>query len=247
MTANSFDKYIDKYGCVIGHKEDPGDSLHRTCMLFLGFHWFVDKWYHLPSMTLARFYHGNDLYIRHPSPGWWSEPDRLSRDQATPLVISLSVFGYDGYLRGFFLSHLKRFGFMTNTRRNGATKELHGTDKYLGHPEDGQYDYSWKLPDFIGPEFISVYIRAFNCWWLYPLLVICDVETLIGSLLWRYSKKGQTDVLNHMIVCEYANRVLPTPTGWLAKKLNDPDQFNRNLFYYFNRIGMPEMGELWRL
>lgn len=223
---------------MIGSKEDPGDSLHRVCMYALGELWFKGM---RPSLPMAYCIEGS--WVRYPGPGWWSDKDRLSRDQATPLII---LMGYTSkkLLFIFLLKHILRLGFFTNTRRNGATRLNHGTDKYAGHPEDGQYDYSWKLPDFITLEFIAIYIRACGFWFLYPILCILDLETLLSSILWKY-RKG-TDVLNHLIASTYFINKYPTPTSLLAYRLIDRVAFNEKMSYYFNRIGLMEMYRLWR-
>ena len=234
---------LDEYGLPVGRKEDAGDSLHRACMWLLGEVWFRNI-APAAALNLLKYQHTNGSWSRHPSEGWWADGDRLSRDQATPLVIALSECYPKYILWDFFIQHFKRGFFFFNTRKNGATLNNHGTDKYYGHPKDGQYDYAWKLPDPPGAEFFAIYIRALRIWWLYPMLLILDLETLIGSVIWKF-KTGQTDVLNHMIVCEYATRVYKTPLSILAKRLNSKDQFNANLEYYFNRVGLIEMAKLW--
>lgn len=234
---------FDDRGLIVGTKEDPGDSLHRFSMYLLGSAWFSGS--HPNPLKLLSYKLGKN-WVRHPSPGWWSDPDRLSRDQSTPLVICLAEFFQGRLLREFFFNHLKRGFFFTNTRKNGATIHNHGHFKYGPHEPDYVYDYSWKMPDFIGPEFLAIYIRAFGLWWLYPLLCIFDLETLIGSIHWRF-KADQTDVLNHLIVCEYGTRKLPTPISILARKLISKDDFNRKMHYYFGRVGLLPMFELWKL
>jgi hypothetical protein len=210
-------------------------------MYLLGSVWFKGI---APNPVDVLRYRLGGAWVRHPSEGWWSDGDRLSRDQSTPLVIVLSEFFSRRLLRRFFFQHLRRFFFFTNTRRNGATMGNDGEEKYPGRPEWGKHNYSWKVPDFIGFEFLAIYIRAFRAWWFYPLLLIFDLETLISSVLWWYRDRD-TDVLNHIIVCNYATRVYPTPISKLAKRLNKYELMKSKMDHYFDRVGLPEMSRLW--
>lgn len=244
----NFNQYIDKYGLLVGSKEDPGDSCHRTCMYYLGIILFLsEEWLfrHKASRAITQlcYDYPNSIYVRHPSSGWWSDPDRLSRDQATPLVILMSIVN-KRKLWHFFWAHLSRGFFFWNTRRNGATPYNHGKPKHPGDPNSTLYDYTKKLPD-IGLSFISLYIRTLRLWPLYPLLYILDLEHLISSILWYFKK--ETDILNHLIVTQYSNLVYPTLWSWLALKLLNKSDVNDKLESYFNRVGMPEMAQLWAM
>jgi len=104
-----FKPYIDEYGWLVGSKEDPGDSCHRTCMYHTGLKWFKNIIYHRSILFIV-------IGFRHPSPGWWRDLDRFSADQATAFVIFLSEVGYYSALKLFFKRHFSRCGFFTNTR-----------------------------------------------------------------------------------------------------------------------------------
>ena len=233
-------------GLIIGRNEDPGDSCHRTCMWFLGQYWFRNKIINGMGIMFSQLECRNKAhhYRRHPSPGWWSECNRLSRDQATPLVIAFVVFKYRYRLKKFLLYHFFRLGFFTNTRRNGATPTNHGLYKYGPNtPGNERHNYNWKLPDFITPEFIGIYIRGFKFYPLYPFLLLADLYTLLSSILWRFKKED--DILNHTIVCEFITRYSPTPLALLAKKINSKRETNLKMFNYFRRVGLLEMAQLW--
>ena len=242
----NFSKYFDNYGLPVGSKEDPGDSLHRVCMLMLGQLWYGDKAYaefNGPSKLTKYKKHGS--FVRHPSPGWWSHNDRLSRDQSTPLVILLSELKLNDTLKKFYMEHMKRFFLFTNTRRNGATLENHGKRKWPGHSTNKDiYNYTPKIPDVAGPEFLAIYIRALDAWYLYPLLFILDLETVIGTII-RVFKKNDTDVLNHLIISRYMIMKYPTPWSYIVRLINKQIPMRKHMEYYFNRIGMIEMVGLW--
>lgn len=226
---------------LVGSKENAGDSSHRTCMYIIG--WLFSKYGPLiidPYTSIRTMFNKGDP-IRHPSKGWWSDKDRFSRDQQSALVIAMAVYGYTNMLLELLLRHLARFGFFTNTRRNGATKENHGKLKYSD--SDERYNYDYKIADFITPEFTALYIRGLNWWLLYPLLWVLDIQTLADSIILRL--KPKQDILNHVLICEYTSRKWPTLWTWLANKCNDNFELKNGLYQYFKRVGMPEMYLMW--
>lgn len=176
------------------------------------------------------------IYCRHPDPEkWYSDFDRLSRDQATPMVIAMGLYGMKKRLFWFLLKHILRLGFFTNTKRNGIYKnEDEHTRKAPGWLK---WDYSWKLPDIAGPEFWGFYIRGFRLFPLYPLLFVCDLGTLIGSLIRRFN--DDVDVLNHVCASVYAQHIMPTPISWLVSKVNSADELSWKMKTYFRRSKGP--------
>ena len=96
--------------------------------------------------------------------------------------------------------------FTYNTRRNGATKENHGEE----YRSDGtRRNYNWKLPDF-APTFGSIFIRAFECRWLYFALYFYDIELLVSAikkLKWA-SRSG--DDFNFIARLLQARAIMPT-------------------------------------
>jgi len=235
----------DEYGLIVGKHEDPGDSCHRICMWYLGniYNNFTFM-YQEVQKALQGLQKAPGLFVRHPSPGWWSDTDRLSRDQSTPLVILLFELRNFTPLKHFLSRLLKRGGFFWNTKRNGATIENHGDFKWPGdRTNTSTYDYSWKLPDIAGPEFWGVVIRGYKLWFLWPLLWISDLETLFSAF--RHRSIEHTDVLNHVIISQYSARNMPTPISWLASKVDNPARLSRKLKDYFNRVGFSPMYTLW--
>lgn len=242
--SSVFAKYTDKYNLLVGSKEDPGDSCHRTCMYIIGrrLHSPFENTHLIDYNINGTALLFSQKYIRHPSEGWWSEPDRFSRDQAIPFVIYMSKLGLHKSLFKFMMKHIFRLGLFWNTRRNGATPENHGQLKYSD--SDEIYNYNWKLPDGSGPEFWALYIRGFRWWLLYPLLCLFDLETVFSAIKRRIWPDN--DPLNHVIVSVYSNRVMPTPCSKLVSLINDKEETLSRMRYYFDRVGMPEMVELWK-
>ena len=169
---------IDDYGLVVqdAPHHDGGDTCQRMNMLVvfycltnsdITFEEF-ENWY-IYVLSLLQCPNKSNHYRRHPATvRWYSDCDRLSIDQGSALVIGMGFLRLNGRLRGFLWEQVKRFGFMTNTRGNGALAEK-------------------QIPDFgFRPEMIAHYIRGFRIKWLLPILWACDLETLGSSILWRF-------------------------------------------------------------
>lgn len=144
---------------------------------------------------------------RWPDPLYWGgQSDRFSRDQSIPNVIAMGILNRPK-LKKFMINHLKRaLMFTTNTRNNWA--------------QPGTPDYAWKLPDLTMLGFWSLYIRAFRCWALYPLLLVFDLDFVVGSIIkvLSYSKDpSNNDDINHINCLLQAEHDLPTPWSKLAK------------------------------
>lgn len=266
------EKYYDKSG-LIGNYDPPGtrdhngdfvgpegwveggDTLQRMAMLTLllavrhteGVESNAIKWLDMLETSPG-------LYVRHPDKKYWySDDNRMSRDQCFPLIICLGALGFKRRLFNFFIRHLMLRGglFTTNTRRNHATKENHGTTRYtnpaplrwyhklilklripfLPVPEDYK-NYNWKLPDFTGLSFWGAYIRGFGLWWLYPLLCVLDLEFFINSIIKRF--KNDHHVINHIVEATYNSYKYPTPLSWVANKfINDDEDMIKRMRDYF--------------
>lgn len=147
--------------------------------------------------------------VRHPDKSrWYGQSDRFSRDQMIPLLCS--YVGEPEYAHILFEAHKKNwFLWAWNTRKNG------------------EGDLPLKTPDPTGPEIWALWLRVIfstEPWyrqifeWL--LLCILDLETLVGSILWRLRPKSNV-TRNHMLVAITARANMPTPTSWMAFKIND--------------------------
>lgn len=212
--------FVDQWGILDKHnRPDGGDSAHREgmfwtlCGLMDSSHmiyWLSEakRWLNDFEPIMDKLQPHPGVILRHPNPNYdASDWDRMSRDQLIPIIMACGIWSQK-HLKRCAWGHLKRgFLFTNNTRQNGATKHNHGT---------GNYSYAWKLPDLTGPEIWALYIRAFNAWYLYPLLLLFDLETLIGSIIWRFWPKNNI-AINHSLVCAYSNRYLPTPIIMLAR------------------------------
>lgn len=228
---------------------------------------------------------GKGLYRRYNDSNFWgSRPDTMSRDQTIPLLGAWALYGMKDKAWEYFLGHLKRgLLFAGNTTPNWT----YPPDHRLATPA---YDWTWwkkirffmgwrptnnsgirvkvygkKLPDLTIAEFWALEIRALNWWLLWPLLVIFDCLTVLGSLdkVYRYAKdEGNSDDRNHINILLTGLQVLWTPTmglaGWIYAKrpkaravahLDGEYYFNRNgpqtsLDHYYRQWNAPPLNEL---
>jgi hypothetical protein len=200
------------------------------------------------------------VYKRHDDEDFWYSSDGvMSRDQCMPLVLSMAARKASGHLYRFFHAHLGRgLLFTTNVRKNGSTPSNHGqqfnpaakplTEFHKNVIEyniplvslpDGYRNFNWKLPDITGPSFWATYIRAFDLWFLYPLLLILDLEFLGNSLI-AASNPQDNDVLKHVMTATYFDQKYKTPWVWLANKyVNKSKDMIRRLTNYFDAPGEP--------
>lgn len=234
----NFSKYMDEYRGLVGSSEDPGDSLHHTMYFYSCFR--LLKLFKPEQLDIYRSLYYFDwerygIYVRSYQVGWWDEPDRMSRDQCTPLVIAMGLYGLKKRLLIFTLWHILRLGFFTNIRRNGSERS---NDGEVYNSEGMRRNYNPKLPDLSGPEFWGLLIRGLNLWVFYPFLVLADLQTLFSALIWRYQTKGN-DVLNHVLIVRYIVHKYPTPLGWLAAKVMDRPKMYEKFTKYCVRIGLP--------
>ncbi len=237
--------YIDSEGRVVQKLSlggDGGDSLNRTAAVYVLEHLTHES---TGACNLSSLTDGRGKWRRSTHPDkWYSDWDRTSRDQLTPITILLGFYKTNGVsLELNFRDHLKRgLLFTYNTRRNHVYKTQE--DHVRLSTPDVPWDYSWKLPDFTGPEFWALYIRGFNCISLYPILFLCDLHTLLGSIAIRFNK--QDDVINHALILEYAKVQLDTPVMKLARWITPRKLIQARLDQFFGKEIEPPINELYR-
>lgn len=134
---------------------------------------------------------------------WYGQPDRFSRDQLIPMICAgIRLHRYPA-IDDIYLSH-KRKLFLTawNTKKNGA----------MNVPD--------KFPDICGPEIWALWIRYKCPKWGRLVLWLLDLETLVGSISWRWFRRDRV-CRNHMLVCHMGLNYKPTWVMKLAHRLND--------------------------
>ncbi len=239
--------YLDENGLVVQRGGDGGDSLNRTSVVrflaqILGDMDLMDK-----VGAVARLSNAYGKYRRSNHEGkWYSEYDRTSRDQLTPVLIYLGYISAGPYpaFNMLFFDHLKRgLLFTYNTRRNFQYPTL---EEHLAKSTpDVKWNYGWKIPDVTGPEFWALYIRGFRAWYLYPLLYFFDLETLIASVITRFQKQ-KDDVINHAVVLEYAKVRMDTFVMKLARMITPRPLLQSRLDAFFGMDQEPPINELYK-
>ncbi len=146
---------------------------------------------------------------------WGSNPNNFSRDQWQAMQLGFAVQGDKKRLSESMIALLLRGGFHQNI--------------HIGTEGHGNWrDY--KIPDISHPTHFSVFIRAFNLWWLAPILWICDL-TFLGDL---YFRKDIIDIDNMILPqMAYAQLVLPTPVSRLAWRLYDKEDALKKIDRYY--------------
>lgn len=250
---------------------DGGDSANRTLAYYIGEK--LNGRNIQPSVVRQALNYlqcpdskGN--YRRHPDPlFWYSEDDRMSRDQSIPVVVAMGLFGLNDMLKDFYNAHKKRgLLFTTNTRRNGHTKENHGI-KYYSNARDlrwyeklalkyripliptpkGYRNYSWKLPDLTLFEFHALYIRGFRKTGLLAkaYLHLADLFLVFSALFRSHSE--DEDVINHSIQSAYAAKIMPTVFSRLANDINQADDLSNKMKRFYDHPRLPSfLSTVWK-
>jgi len=235
--------YIDKFGMIVTKEGDGGDSCAHGCAIAYGALRTGTK--EKVFINVDALHKAPGRFVRHPDPDkWYSDLDRMSRDQLSPLLALLGLIGTKDsrkVLWQIFKAHAKRlFLFSWNTRRNDPTPENHGKARYPDDPgvkqltrkdkfiikyripfleiTSGYHNYNWKLPDITFMETWATYIRGFRLYPLYPLLLLFDLENFLGSVKYRMSGFKASDIqMNHVVLTDLATHIMPTPISLLSR------------------------------
>lgn len=237
--SKDWQDYQDIWGLIRQKNGDEGDTLNRSCAKAV-----LDLLLRNPVNQTAfwKLGDGRGKFRRSDDESmWYGHYDRTSRDQLTPLVILAGLCNREE-LKSIFQDHLGRgLLFAYNTRRNFVYPTL---EEHLSKStSDVPWRYGWKLPDLTGPEFWALYIRGFNLRILYPLLALCDLHTLIGSVVIRLNK--QNDVINHALILEYSRVRTPTFVSLLARAITPRAILQERLDRFFGREEEPPLNQLF--
>lgn len=181
---------------------------------------------------LAGAYLGKETPVRHPDKSKWYGLDwRFSRDQLVAYLcglIGIKRAGFTGLelatLRLFKMHRRQWFLLAWNVYRNHVYPTL---EEHLAKSTpDVAWDPKPKFPDVTGPEVWALWLRLYlegrPFFLLRPLiwlaLNVLDLETLIGSVHWRFRKDRVTR--NHLLTTIVSRAVAPTVTSWLNFKIS---------------------------
>jgi hypothetical protein len=248
---SSLTKYRDLYGLLTQKSKDGGDSLQRTGSLYSllgalraeqddrgksvreGLLYDIDKYLSIEGR-----------YRRHPNGHlqpdgkyfhWYANPDNLSRDQSIVLQAAMVINGCKGQMTALAKQRMKRLFFHFNTQTY-----------------DDQEPLKTKFPDMPSPIEFAQFIRGLEIKWLYPLLLILDLQLLGELIAIKLSDRAKYDSDNMLIPIMLSCLVkMKTPIGALAKILYArTDAVARVKAYYAegdNKDGIVPMGDLYEL
>lgn len=245
---------VNDLGLILaGEGFDGGDTLaNEGTYFFLKHIGFED----LPHRNILWIHVLNQLLDERTSklrrcqslkqPDWTQDLDRGSRDQLRPFFAACAANpSYTPQARSVALEHAKRgFLFTYNTRRNGATQENHGQVYKTVNGKEIKRDYSWKLPDFTGPEYLGLMIRAARARLLYPLLLVLDLFLVLSALMALVKPTTDKDCRNQILTLAVSQLVGTTPLSWLASKLYKRSGAAKRAVAWFSSTG--EVIELGR-
>lgn len=107
--------------------------------------------------------------------------------------------------------------------------------------------------DIATPQDVNYFIRAYNAWYMYPLLFIGDTFLLGSSVIRCIKGKDLNDVsddINHTLALLQAQKNLPTPISYIARKVYKwfrPGGIQRAWTWYFrSETGANPFDELYR-
>lgn len=253
------------------HDFDGGDTAHREGMWvsLVGMldpeRVFIRQYFKTVIQCHLQHPTKKGIWRRHPDIDnyFYGEWDRMSRDQIWEIVIAMAVIGMEKELDVFFWHLFKRGGFMTNTRRNGSDADNHGM-RYYSSAKDlswwealvlkhripvfnvkkGWRNNNWKVPDFAGPEFWSIYFkykikkRGWKWMWSKVFVWIGELESLAGTMnkVHRYGKDPKND--------DDSNHIMPHLYGKWSGTETFIGRFSRR-YYFKNRpfAGEPNLNE----
>lgn len=208
---------LDKYGlpCRLEANGvlEGGDSGHNAFTLL-----YINP-LALPRHTVLQHLTSPDGWPRR-SPDeskWYGRPKRCSRDLLTPALIFTAVYAHQRFMQYFWACSKHLWCFSNNVKPNFRydTPSEHAA---LSTP-DVPFEPQWKLPDLLGPDVWSIFIRGLmlqKSWAmiLWPLLLILDLQGLLAALLFAY--KPALDARNLTLKLHFAAFHYRTPVSALT-------------------------------
>jgi hypothetical protein len=220
--------YLDSKGLIVQSNGDGGDTLQREGFWYEGL--FLNPMYPIINSMLSYEPALNELLYSAGYARYWqapyNDPTDTSRDQ---LVSNIRIVGYNVHNNGFkYIIKYILFSILKNWSRfpNGDIAFIN--------------DY-------------GRFIRAFRCWWLYPVLFLCDIPIVVNSIIRCIAGRNPNNVgddVNHIGDLAQCQKIYPTPVSFLARKLYKwfrpfGVQYALNWYFRADSGGNPEFALLW--
>lgn len=226
METKNLSDYLDRWGLVCVSSLDGGDTLANTFTIA------YCQGRCRPTDLDLLYNKDAKIWVRHPDrTKWYSQPDRTSRDQITPLLIYLAAYGPEWAWQRLVKSHKQKwFSWAWNTRRNFVYSTL---EEHLARSTpDVAWDYAPKTPDFCGPDIWAVYARgwarrSWAGWAARPVVWLGDLQLVAGAALklykWKFRRHLGTgrsgidhDDRNFALKVHFARHYMPSLLSRLA-------------------------------
>lgn len=240
---------LDSYGLVVQKDRDDGDQAYRTAIFA-----FLLKMINHPR---AELFYENMIAELEATPGifrraanpasWASNPNNLSRDQASALMLAASAFNDHETVEKFYEKCYQRSELVEVPKYGKFLKMINpvvGFHQNVHPGTDASPDFR-KIPDVIGISEARNEIRRKRQWWKYPLLLIRDVGFLVDlkfrkKQVWDFDSLYAKDLI-------YANEVMPTPFSLLARRLYSQTDYIARIRnnYSDTNNGIEPLGELY--
>ena len=226
-------------GLLMQYNSDQGDTLQRmssyyTCLKYLN---YTSSYHGLELSLSARVAYEvleaePNKYTRSANTGeWYDETERCSRDQKSITLIAWSMLGFTEHIKRQAKYLISRGFRHDNIYRNGLPKTTEN-----------------KRPaDFVSPSELGTIIRGLNLWYLYPVLLILDVDHFINTLIsLYYNKWDQSNMLIPNLIM--SNTKYPTPLSILSKYIVKRKRLEIEAqivnYYSIEKNGIPPLGEI---
>jgi hypothetical protein len=257
QVLNQLRTYRDQYSLLTQKDRDGGDTANRTGQAYvymaalglefsdLGGNLRQDGRYELDLLRATKSIQTETgtvtlkvpgRYVRHPDyKKWYSNPENFSRDQSVNVQSMMSALGLSAEAKQLFKARSRRAFFHFNDMEGDDTP---GSVKY-------------KFPDPPSPIEFAQFIRATRSWFLYPLLMLLDLQLVIEVLVARpiVIRNGNTDLDSQLLPLMISSLLTyKTPAGLLARYIYSKADVPNKLRFYFgeanNRNGLAPLGEL---
>lgn len=192
---------IDANGLIVqSDNGDGGDSL-ANCASWNICEQFTDGELSSSFVAVTPCEISPGIWVRNPDPTkWYSDPRTTSRDQLIGIIVLAGLVPKWEKLGPLLDQYCRRFGFAQNYKSDDLTKT--------------------KLPDLMWFQ-LGLFIRAGQVWWAYPVLLITDLNLLVGAIVDCRQWRDPNDVDDRNAILQHAQAKLsmPTPVSWLARKI----------------------------
>lgn len=208
--------YLDSRRLICHRNEDGsldcGDSCQRTYMYGV-FRFVLSQqkiyWFNFLESLDSAFWLSR-CPVRSPQPGWWSLPDRFSRDQLIPMIVGKSFIQHNEQMKLLTVTMLKRLGLCWNWYGNGDAPTK-------------------KLPDILGPTTWTAILRYWTSRYLitevifWPLICALDLflilQVLFRCIVMLIDSDNVGDDLNLTLLVLHAKYFSPTLASLAARKI----------------------------